>query len=207
MATRYIFLWLLKIIFSLFPVTLCGSAVSFTNLSISVSLEPANGSLPSFCVCVCVGWSDGAKCDSQVQEEIRHLSALQAHLSLDFYTVLFREQHVCILLINLFFFFFVGIITFSQILHWNKFTGELKGQWLLLWLGFFKGCTSVYIGLWTKVVKCEWRCRREMRPILFFLLLFLNLWHLQTDKRLTNSLCVFKCLLHPVNICMSVWKT
>lgn len=44
-------------------------------------------SLTAACFClsvfVCVGWSDGAECDSQIQEEIRHVSALQAYLNLN----------------------------------------------------------------------------------------------------------------------------
>lgn len=48
-----------------------------------MGLDPANGSLPVYCVSVCVGWSDGVECDSQIQEEIRHFSALQAYLNLN----------------------------------------------------------------------------------------------------------------------------
>lgn len=36
-----------------------------------------------FCVSVCAGRRDGAERDSQIQEEIRHLSALQADLNLN----------------------------------------------------------------------------------------------------------------------------
>lgn len=46
------------------------------------ALDPANSGFPLHCSSLCVGWSDGAECDSQIQEEIRHLSALQAYLNL-----------------------------------------------------------------------------------------------------------------------------
>lgn len=48
----------------------------------SVGMDPTNGSLPVY-FSPCVGWSDGVKCDSQIQEEICHFSALQAYLNLN----------------------------------------------------------------------------------------------------------------------------
>lgn len=51
---------------------------------------------------VCAGRSDGAERHPQIQEEVRHLSALQAYLNLILGARVlhsaFREQHVRILL-------------------------------------------------------------------------------------------------------------
>lgn len=42
----------------------------------------ANSYLPAYSAFPLAGWSDGLECNTQVQEEVRHLSALQAYLSL-----------------------------------------------------------------------------------------------------------------------------
>lgn len=91
---------------------------------------------PSWDRVACVvfaGWSDGAECHAQIQEEICHLSALQAYLNLRAHRSAFRKQHVCILL-YLFGLFCIILITFSQKLHWGKFTGELTASGCGLWL-------------------------------------------------------------------------
>lgn len=45
-------------------------------------LIQAKSSLPVNCAFPLAGWSDGLECNTQVQEEVRHVSALQAYLSL-----------------------------------------------------------------------------------------------------------------------------
>lgn len=47
-----------------------------------VVVNQANSSLPANSAFPLAGWSDGLECNAQVQEEVRHLSALQAYLSL-----------------------------------------------------------------------------------------------------------------------------
>lgn len=45
-------------------------------MGVHVADPPADSAFPF------AGWSDGLECNAQVQEEVRHLTALQAHLSL-----------------------------------------------------------------------------------------------------------------------------
>lgn len=69
-------------------------------------------------VCVCAGRSDGAERHPQIQEEVRHLSALQAYLNLKLGAWVlhsaFREQHVRILLFFLSLILFFCIVTIAK---------------------------------------------------------------------------------------------
>lgn len=117
------------------------------------------------CVSVSAGWSDGAERDSQIQEEIRHLSALQADLNLN------SGAPQCFLESSVLTFcwgFFFCIITFSQILHWDKFTASWKASGFDCGLGFKRPHFCLHRALIKSSRVCA-GCQREMRTILWLL--------------------------------------
>lgn len=62
----------------------------------SVGVNHANSNLPAYCACLSAGRSDGAERNAQIQEEICHLSALQAYLSLSFDAPQWFQRAACL---------------------------------------------------------------------------------------------------------------
>lgn len=76
----------MRLVMIFFPTLSClNNSLDFSCLCFcSVGVNHTNGSLPAYCTCLSAGRSDGAERNAQIQEEIRHLSALQAYLNLSF---------------------------------------------------------------------------------------------------------------------------